>query len=52
MLTHSKERVVRMGKIKCECPQVTCGDDIKKLLDATSYYIDEIHFLNDFIKSK
>jgi len=52
MFTHSKERVVRRGKIQCECPQVTCGGDIKKLLDVISYYIHEIHFLNEFIESK
>ncbi len=40
MFIHSKERVVKKGKIKCS-PQVMCGVDIKRLLDDTSHYINE-----------
>jgi hypothetical protein len=41
--------VVKMGKIKCP-PQVMCGGDIKRLMDGTSHYINELDVYNEFIK--
>jgi hypothetical protein len=41
MFTHFKE-LVKKGKIKCALNfQVICGLDIKRLLDGTSYYMNE-----------
>jgi hypothetical protein len=40
-LACSKWKVVKKGKIKCP-PQVMCGGDIKRLMDGTSHYINEL----------
>jgi hypothetical protein len=52
MFTHFKERVVKKGKIICALNfQVICGLNIKRLLDGTSYYMNEFDGSNEFIKS-
>jgi hypothetical protein len=40
MFTHSKNKVIKRGKIKCP-PQGMCGDNVKRLLDGTFHNINE-----------
>jgi hypothetical protein len=42
IVTHSKDRLVKRGKIECH-PQIMCGGDIRILLNVISHYINEFN---------